>query len=422
VASTTFGLLESRDRAKTFFWICESALSIAGQQDTMVAVTKTGAIVAATFDGIVTSGDGCDFTFPPELAGRIVPDLSLSRSTPDEVLAFRSMGIGNDEYDSQVVLSGDDGRTWTDFGSPLPRELLPLSIDIAPIDRSRVYLSGRLGSSDGYASALLRSTDGGTTFERAIVPETNVDRMAYIAAVDPLDPDRVYIRVDDSAGTAIWSSEDGGKTLRKRFTGAARLLGFALSPAGDRIAVGGPSDGTWIGATDGSTFERHSDAGPTCLAWNADGLYACADVHQAGFSVGLSRDEAFTFEPLLDFASLCGRTACGASTSVGKLCPGEWDSLAPALGSSCGDAGAEAGAPNVEGGVPNVGEASGGCSLTAAVARPPAWRAAWLVLPWLARCARRRARSSRRPSRCGPFLAPRRTCAPDEPPPRPCSS
>jgi hypothetical protein len=404
VASTTFGLLESRDRGKSVSWICEAALSIAGQQDTMVAITKDGALVAATFDGIVRSGDGCGMTFPPELAGQIVPDLSLSRSTPDEVLAFHMIGLSNDQFDSQIVRSGDDGRTWTNLGPPLPLEILPLSIDVAPTDRSRVYLSGRLGSADAYASVLLHSADGGVTFERVVVPETNVDRMAYVAAVHPIDPDRVYLRVDDSAGTAIWSSEDGGKTLRKRFTGTARLLGFAVSPDGGRIAVGGPGDGTWLGATDGTAFERRSDVGPSCLAWNGDGLYACADARQTGFSLGISRDDAGTFEPLLRFASLCGQTTCGAETSVGKLCPGEWSNVAAAVGSSCADAGV------TEPPLTNVGDASGGCSLAPRRARTSRFCAVVLAAALL----RRRRR--------GLVLAPRRTCASDEQPPRHCFS
>jgi hypothetical protein len=397
VVSTTFGLLESKDGAKSFGWICETALFIAGQQDTMVAVTRSGELVAATFDGIVTSGDGCSFTYPPELAQKIVPDLSLSKSTPDEVLAFHMVGLSNDEFDSQIVRSIDDGRTWANVGPALPLEVLPLSIDIAPSDRLRVYLSGRLGAADGYASVLMRSLDGGVTFERTVVPETSLESMAYIAAVHPKDPDRVYLRTDDTRGTVVWSSEDGGKTLRKRFTGAARLLGFAISPDGATIALGGPDDGTWIGETDGAGFDRRSDVGPTCLAWNAEGLYACADARQARFSLGLSRDGATTFEPLLQFASQCGRTSCAAGTGVGRLCPGEWTNVAAALGASC-DAGANDGDRDAaadaaaEHGPPKVVEPSGGCSLGERRGAPP-W-GALLVAFLLAFCARK-AHSSR---------------------------
>jgi hypothetical protein len=407
VASTTFGLLESNDGAKSFGWICEAALGIAGQQDTMVALTGRGVLVAATFDGIVTSGDGCGFTFAPELAGKIVPDLSLSRSTPDEVLAFHMIGLSNDQFESQIVRSSDDGRTWTNVGPLLPLEVLPLSIDIAPADRLRVYVSGRLGAPDGYASVLMRSTDGGLTFDRTLVPDTNVDRMSYIAAVHPNDPDRVYLRTDDTRGTVVWSSEDGGKTLGRRFTGSARLPGFAISPDGTLIAVGGPDDGTWVADTDGTAFDRRSDVGPTCLAWNDEGLYACADARQAGFSLGVSRDRATTFEPLLQFASQCGRTTCGAGTDVGKLCPDQWTTVGAALGTSCSDAGAdEAGrdgttpdAGATEAGQKSPPEASGGCSLAEGRGKPRPF-VTWVFASLFARLARlarraRRARSSR---------------------------
>jgi hypothetical protein len=277
-----------------------------------------------------------------------------------------------------------------------------------------------LGAADGYASVLLRSVDGGVTFERVLVPETNVERMAYLAAVHPLDPARVYLRVDDTAGTVVWSSEDGGVTLRKRFTGRARLVGFALSPDGTRIALGGPDDGLWLGPTDGASFERRSDIGPSCLGWNADGLHACADARQAGFSLGLSRDEGATFAPLVRFASLCGRSTCGAATEVGKLCPGQWDTVAAALGGSCADGGADDGdaadSGAAEGGPRYVADASGGCSLDAARAPPlPTCSLPFAVLLLLGR--RRRSIDAR-----GPLLAARRACASDEQPPPPSSS
>ncbi|HMJ50520.1 MAG TPA: sialidase family protein [Polyangiaceae bacterium] len=413
LVSATFGLLESRDAAKSFSWTCESALSLKGQQDTVLAITASGAIVAATFDGIVRSADGCHFGFPPDLALQIVPDLSLSKSRPHELLAFHMRGGARGGYDSQVVRSIDDGQTWTKVGPPLPTELLPLTVDIAPSDAGRVYMSGRLGTAEAYASVLMRSVDGGETFERVAVPETSVERMAYIAGVHPLDADRVFVRVDDSLGTVIWSSEDGGRTLRKRFTGTGRLLGFAIAPDGGEIAFGGPNDGTWVGVTDGPSFERRSDVGPSCLAWNRNGLYACADVRQAGFSLGRLRDSTATFELLFRFDALCGQTACGAATQVGKACSGEWDVVAPTIGASCGLASSDGGrvghvdaGSNVDGSSDVSSgpvHSSGSCSFAA----PSRATCGWELPVLLALClrgrlrGRRRDRSiSRRP--CGP--------------------
>jgi hypothetical protein len=244
-------------------------------------------------------------------------------------------------FDSQVVRSDDDGITWAQLGAPLPVDLLPLTIDVAPSDATRVYVSGRLGSADGYASAVLRSTDGGQTFVRALVPESANHHLAYIAAVHPSDPDRVYVRVYDPTGTRIWMSEDGAITFRKVFTGTDQIFGFAVSPDGANVALGGPGDGIWVGPSDGTNFERRSDVLPTCLGWSSEGLFACADQATNPFSFGRSRDLGATFEPVLRFDALCGRTGCGTGTAGATLCPHDWDLVAAAVNSTCGiDAGA----------------------------------------------------------------------------------
>src|SRR6266540_1946728 len=87
VLAATFGLLESRDGAKTFRWSCESVLGVAGQQDLMIAITSAGATVAAKYDGVVRTSDGCTFESSPQLAGRNVGDLTLFRSAPNTVAA-----------------------------------------------------------------------------------------------------------------------------------------------------------------------------------------------------------------------------------------------------------------------------------------------------------------------------------------------
>ena len=136
----------------------------------MFAITATSETVIATFTGIETSADGCTYQKAPDLDQKIVPDLSLSRSSPHHLLAFHMASVSDGTFESHVVSSDDDGHTWTALGAPLPTDLLPLTIDIAPSDPTRVYLSGRLGKSDQYASALLNSYDGGRTFESAVVP------------------------------------------------------------------------------------------------------------------------------------------------------------------------------------------------------------------------------------------------------------
>src|SRR6266498_1655812 len=405
VLAATFGLLESRDGAKTFRWSCESVLGVAGQQDLMIAITSAGATVAAKYDGVVRTSDGCTFESSPQLAGRNVGDLTLFRSAPNIVAAFYVDAKLGGGFDSQVIRSDDGGGSWLPLGPPLPTDFLPLTIDAAPSDASRIYLSGRLSSADNYASAVLRSSDGGQTFERSAIPESAEHHLAYIAAVHPSDPNRIYVRVWGPSGTTIWLSDDAGVNFRKAFTGTDQILGFAISPEGNEIAFGGPGDGIWIAASDGTNPLRRSDVRPTCLAWSDDGLFACADMKVDGFSLGRSRDGAATFDPVLTFSELCGETGCGSDAASTVTCANDWTLVGPAVGATCpADAGAsdamiDGGASTTDAApdepAPAAGASGCGCALrpsrrTATATGP------LLIAGWAALRARRRGYLMRR--------------------------
>lgn len=359
VLTTTFGLLESWDAAKTFSWTCETALGLSGESDPMLAITANGSKVAATYSGIRLSSDGCAYQSPPELAGQIVPDLTLDSANPTRVLAFRTFSLGQGLFDSALVLSEDEGQTWATLQPPLPGELLPLSVDFAPSDPMRIYLSARMNSASEYRSVLLRSLDAGRSFEQLSIPDTSQQKLAFIAGVDPNDAEHVFVRVDDPLGTVLLASDDAGQSLRELFRGAGRLTGFAIAHDATEVALGGVNDGVWVGPIDGSRFEQKSSTAVSCLRYGPDGLYACADSTQGGALLARSHDDGVTFETLLEFGSLCGTTACPATTEVARTCRAEWESIAPTLGTTCGTQSV----PNSTGGAPSSARASGaGCA------------------------------------------------------------
>ena len=106
---TTFGLLESRDGGRSFEYVCESALRLGVEEDPMPAFTASGSLVVATFGGVVSSQDGCDFRVVPELEGQVVPDLARSASEPDTLVLFRLLGRGGGLYESGLVRTEDGG-------------------------------------------------------------------------------------------------------------------------------------------------------------------------------------------------------------------------------------------------------------------------------------------------------------------------
>ena len=104
--------------------------------------------------------------------------------------------------------------------------------------------------------------------------------------------------------------------------------------------------------------------------------------------MGRSHDQGVTFEPLLRFDSLCGNVTCGKESQVGMLCPNDWETTAPVIGTTCRpdagsvttaeDGGAPGGAmsPELEAdsasdrAVLSTREASGGCQIVRFPARP----------------------------------------------------
>jgi hypothetical protein len=381
VVSATFGFLDSRDEGRSFNWLCESAIGPAGEEgfDVVLAVTGNGNTVLGLFNGMATTRDACTFQIPSELTNQVIGDLSWRPSTPHQVVGYTVANMAGG-FASKIVQSNDDGATWSEVGPPLPTSLLPLTIDLAPSAANRIYLSLMSDKTKNFNSVLMRSDDGGATFQTFDIPGTEQQRMAFIAAVNPTQPDRVYLRVlDDKDGlpiTVIYTTADGGRTFQTIFTGTGELFGFAISPDGTEMAFGGPGDGLYVGAADGTNLARRSDVQPTSLTWAPQGLYAAADSKLAGFSIGRSLDSGATFQGLFKYQSICGQTAC--SSKATSACAAQWEMVAPQLGGTCGapDAGAadvattdaKPGGGLADGagsaGGPSMGGSSGGCAVS----------------------------------------------------------
>jgi hypothetical protein len=377
---TTFGLLESYDRGQSFSYVCERALELAEGEDPMLAVAEGSVRVVATFSGVFTSADGCDFVELPALSDAVIADLALDWGDPRRLVALVAERHEDNTFETRLMQSVDSGATFEVVGDPLPADVLPLTVDVSPVDPARVYVSVRLGYEDTYRSAVLHSRDGGRSFERSVLPSTENGRLAFIAGVHPHDVDRLYVRVNTSPNTTLLTSDDGAQSFSELFAGAGKLFGFAIAPDGASVAFGGPLDGVFVAGADGAEPERRSDVAPTCLAWRDDGLYACVDA-TTGVSLGRLNHDATEFEPLLRFSELEGPTACGADTFVGSVCPSAWEELVPRF--TADGAGAGGAADGVAGAASEGGRSAGdemvrlggGCSFT----RPPdeAPRALW---------------------------------------------
>jgi photosystem II stability/assembly factor-like uncharacterized protein len=398
VIRATYGILQTVDSGQSWQWICEGAIGYSGVEDPAMGVTGNGTILAGIFAGLVVSPDrGCSWAFEGgPLQDQYTIDVAVQQDDPLRALALTSTGSQSGFH---VILAetADGGATWAQAGVAVDTEFLALTVEVAPSDPDRIYLSGLFGA--GYDGAMARTSDRGQTWEILPFDLQGADS-PYIGAIDPANPDRVYVRTDHPENDALYVSDDAGETWDKVAEAPGEMLGFALSPDGSQVAIGGPQLGLQVAATTDFTFADQGKQKIACLKWHDSGLYACASEFEDGFTLGRFVDAATGFTAVYHLADL-EQLVCPAGTIIADTCPQEWPPVAETLGIG-GSGGAGGAAPSSSGaGASQAGDGDGDdgcgvCSLGAVRPSRSGWAAAACVAgAALAAGLRRRPRRKR---------------------------
>jgi hypothetical protein len=358
VLRTTYGIVQTSDHGKSWNWVCEQVPGYSGSFDPAVDVSNSGRVMVGLFDDLATSADrGCTFAkVGGILQKQYVIDLAVAGGTS---FVLTSTGLGDAGF-HVIVGESADGATWTQAGVDLPSDFNSETIEIAPSRLDRIYASGIVGVSPR-TGVIEKSDDHGKTWERLTL-DLKGAKAPYLGAVDPADPDKVYVRIDgdpeatmpDKIADRLIASSDGGKTWSDIGGTKGDMLGFALSPDGKKIAYGGPKDGLWLASTSDFKFAKASAIQVQCLKWTDDGLFACASEFPDGFTVGLSKDDGKTFAPLHHLSDVTP-LACAYAT-----CEETWLTIVrDSIGADAGavDAGSDASA----GGAPSTPDSSSSC-------------------------------------------------------------
>ena len=350
VLRTTYGLLLSNDTGQNWDWLCEEAVGYGAQvEDPSFAITGDDTIVVSTFEGLALSPDhGCTWSFAGgALDKRLMTDVAIHPDDPSHVLALVSQyanmfGDGGFQYTNLIFASTDSGATWAQIGGSLDFTFIAETIETAKSDPNRIYVSGIRSTENGAVGVFLASTDGGQNFTETPIPLVSADEHApYIGGVDPIDPNRVYVRISGASSGRLLVSKNGGATFEPIFSGPP-LLGFALSPDGSKVFVGSQSGLSEASSTD-LAFTTKSNVVVQCLATSGSTLYACSADDPSGFILGASTDDGATFTPLLHLNTLRGPLACPQGDTANQ-CIADWPSVAADLGEIV-DAGSDAGVP-----------------------------------------------------------------------------
>jgi hypothetical protein len=441
ILGATFGMLLTTDGGGQWRHVCEASFGQADlQTDPVIALAPDGALLAGIYASVTRSEpDACDFKSTLGTNNReAVPDFALSATVPGRVLAVLVKLVAGGASENWLYRSDDNGKSWSVLGQQLPGIATVATVDIAPSNEQRVYVSGL--DADG-AGILLRSDDAGESFEAFSIPtDPKTQEVPYIAAVDSDDADAIYVRTDDwvfdpvrqaaNANDALLFSSDGGAQFSVLMRKSGKLYGFAFSPDnaqlllgyGDPVEAGGgrltdpAALGIYRAPKGTSDFEKIYDGSIGCLTFTGAGLYACTLEADTGYTLGLATDTDFSvtalpsFKPLLRLKDVAGPVQCpGCSGS--RVCQNYWqsaceswgrndcESLIPEAPQVCGGAGGSGatsesggetptttgGTPSSDGSAPN----DSGCSCRTA---PPAQAStsSWL---WLAALTIVRARS-----------------------------
>lgn len=348
----TFGLLVSHDRGKSFDWVCEPSIGYTGVEDPMYAVTPSRHFVGSTFDGIAISRDqGCtwskarpeggDTAETESFAGKVFTDLAADPRDGKHLVVFsssyeRQSDAGETYFANEVWETKDEGLT---FRLLQPRGFNPLllgsTIDLTASDPERIYITAR-DTGKPITAFLLTSKNHGRSWEEMRIPLEGLETSVFIAAVDPTNAERVYLRTstagDEPTRLLLRDlSSTGAPRIRVLHSAAGALLGFALSSDGKKIYIGGPKDGLKVAHESDFIFRQRSAIQVQCLTLSPDGVWACSN-EQTGFIAGLSKDDGATFESRVRFCDIRGPLTCVVGSSTVEKCTSLWPPQRSTLG------------------------------------------------------------------------------------------
>lgn len=365
VMRVTFGALVTYDGGLSWHWICEQAIGFSGVEDPAYTIVQSGGIASATFQGVSASVDGCSWKFAKDAPSTTVDDAGnthiydggqmekqvfvdlVSRTEDMKKLLAISSGFSNRDdagtlfFTSRVFNSEDNATTWAQIGNDIDPAIILETVEVAKTDPLRLYLSGARGVGVNPIGVFLASTDGGQHYVETSIPlvkwpegsKEKDELSVFIAAVSPNDANTLYVRTsvaDYSSPTRLFVSNDGGATFKLILTGKGPLLGFALSPDGNTIYVGGPKDGLLMASASSYEWQQKNTMQVHCLTRTADTLWACSN--PANFVAAASTDDGVTFSKQLLLNQIVGPVDCPSGSNVQAECVSRWPEQKAILG------------------------------------------------------------------------------------------
>jgi uncharacterized protein (TIGR03382 family) len=311
---STWGFLISDDGGATFRWMCENALKVGGAFDPELVFRGDGSIVSNSFEGLLVNRDGCTF----ETTGLGAKFVSTIADGPDGALYAAVV----ERDDSKIYKSSDGGKTFPVSAMPGQLNDWWQSLEAAPLDLQRLYLSGYRLAGGVKTQLLFRSVNGGVSYP---LPQagTGLSSDLEIAAVSPTNPELLFARVTyakgDVLGDRIYRSVNGGQAWTEVLY-VADTLRVVARKNGDVLAASAKS-GTWKSVAGAAFVKQATSLQTQCLTERSDGtLFACAqNFAPDNMAIGSSTD-GVTWTKVFRFSEAAGPVDCAAETLQCSVC------------------------------------------------------------------------------------------------------
>jgi hypothetical protein len=311
LVGTNFGLVHSDDGGASWTWSCDQGLLPRWPYQLGPAPRHR----LFSFGGglAYSDDDGCNWQPSGGLvaAGYQAGGVFVDPSNADRVLASASLADGDGGYSFAVLASGDGGGTFDSVRYASAVNVIS-SLEGAPGDPATIYLTLYTGPSG--APMLVRSLDGGATWQPFDLSADIGPGTVAVVAVDPTRADRVFLRQFTTPDEALVIVE-GGAATATRALAITNGASFAFVRAANGTilvsALVGGTPALFRSRDDGASFEPLAGTPRAVALAERDGVfYAAMDGRYEFTALETSTDEGATWQPAMSFAQLQAITAC----------------------------------------------------------------------------------------------------------------
>ena len=124
-----------------------------------------------------------------------VVDVAVQRDDPRHGVVVSSTASDAGGLHTVLFETRDGASSFQSFGKPLGEDFLALTVEVAPSDEARIYVSGTVTGDGGVGMTptIARSSDRAASFERTLLGSFGAGYTAWISAVDPKNPSMLWV-------------------------------------------------------------------------------------------------------------------------------------------------------------------------------------------------------------------------------------